>query len=142
MGFNPGRPENIQRTDVRFTCTYLSHEIVYFLLVYTSLNGSHQPLARVWEDSVAHPNLCEHVSLELAAYSASRLQAGLGRALCCQTPALASRHMRKQNARDKEKSVAAFTRWCGVPSAHRLSLPGLTGHYPLSFIHANRRRSA
>src|SRR6266496_4157167 len=34
MEFNPARPENMQRTDVRFTCTYPSHEIVYFLFWY------------------------------------------------------------------------------------------------------------
>src|SRR6266508_868453 len=34
MEFNPARPENMQRTDVRFTCTYPSHAIVYFLFWY------------------------------------------------------------------------------------------------------------
>lgn len=37
-----------------------------------------QPPARVWEDPVAHPNLSDAQTPELAARSASRLDAGLG----------------------------------------------------------------
>lgn len=37
-----------------------------------------QPLARVWEDPVAHPNLRDQDSPELTARSASRLDAVLG----------------------------------------------------------------
>ena len=34
-----------------------------------------QPLARVWEDSVANPNLCEQDSPELAASALGKLRA-------------------------------------------------------------------